>query len=178
VDLRDLEVDCERIEDVISVGEIEAINELITEPENFENPEEWEEGETLTEAELGGPEFEVDRSEDYHEMGSPGVVETLVETMLPVECQKNNNILWLTAVIMAEIAQNQAFYEGNKRTAYMVGSLFLIKCQLLEKDEAIYPFLDRELTDKLSDLAVDGTGEDDSIDREDFYDYMKERLCS
>lgn len=174
--LDNLEIDCERLSDILSVNEIKAINELITDPANFENPEEWEEGETLTHAELGGPEFEVDREEDYHTLRSPGIIETLVETQLPMECRQNANILWLTSVIMAEIAQNQAFSEGNKRTAYMSGTLFLIKCQLIETDQAVYPMLDKELTDKLSDLAIDNTDEEDTLHKEEFHEYLKERL--
>lgn len=40
--LEELEIDCERISDILSVEEIRAINELITDPDNFENPEAWE----------------------------------------------------------------------------------------------------------------------------------------
>lgn len=176
--LENLELDCGRIPGIIDVEEVIAINNLITDSDSFEAPESWEEGENMAHAELGGPEFEVDREEDYHEVGSPGIIETLVEQILPRECREESNVLWLTTVIMSEIAQNQAFYEGNKRTAYMIGTLFLIKCQLLENDEAIYPMLDKELTDKLSGLAIDNTGEDGSISREEFYNYLEQRLCA
>lgn len=172
----ELEIDCEVLSDILSVSEIEAINELITDPDNFDNPQEWEEGETLTHAELGGPEFEADREEDYHNLRTPGIIETLVETQLPMECRKDANVLQLTSVIMAEIAQNQAFSEGNKRTAYMSGTLFLIKCQLIETDQAVYPMLDKEFTDKLSDLAVDNTDEDNTLDKGEFHEYLKKRL--
>lgn len=171
-----LEIDCNRLSDILSVDEIKAINELITDPNSFENPSEWENGETITHAELGGPEFEVDRDEDYHMLRSPGIIETLVETQLPMECRQNSNVLWLTSVIMAEIAQNQAFSEGNKRTAYMAGTLFLIKCQMIETDQAIYPMLDKDFTDKLSDLAIDNTGEKNTIDKEEFFEYLDKRL--
>jgi hypothetical protein len=176
--LENLELDCEKISDIISVEEIVAINELITDPENFESGRKINDKDTIANAEIGGPEFEINRDEDYHELGSPGVIETLVETMLPMECRKNSNVLWLASTLMTEIAQNQAFYEGNKRTAYMAGSVFLIKIQLMAFDEAIYPMLDKELTDKLSDLAVDGTAESNSIDKEEFYIYLKDRLCN
>lgn len=172
--LEDLELDCEKISQIISVEEIVAINKLITDPDGVEN---FSREDTVANAEIGGPEFEINREEDYHRIGSQGVLETLVETILPLECRKNSNVLWLASTVMAEIAQNQAFYEGNKRTAYMTGCLFLIKAQLMELDEAIYPMLDKELTDRLSDLAVDGTEEENSIDREKFYTYLKERLC-
>lgn len=175
--LENLEIDCEKISDILSVEEIKAINELITDPDNFENPEVWEEeGETIAEADIGGPNLELDREEDYHLLRSPGIIETLVETQLPMECRQDSNIIWLTSVIISEIAQNQAFSEGNKRTAYMTGTLFLIKAQLLQKDQARYPMLDKELTDKLSDLAIDNTDENDTLDSEEFYNYLTERL--
>ena len=174
--LEDMEIDCERISQIIDAEEIIVINELITDPENFETPEMWESGQKLTDAGIGGPEFDVDREEDYHQVRSPGIIETLVEIMLPMECRQNRNVLWLTTVIIGEIAQNQAFSEGNKRTAYMTGALFLIKCQLMEIDEAVYPMLDKELTDKISDLAVEKT-DNKSVNKEKFYNYLKQNLC-
>jgi prophage maintenance system killer protein len=70
---------------------------------------------------------------------------------------------------MSQLASSQAFYEGNKRTAYVVGVLFFVKCQLKENDEAVYPRLDRELTDKLSLVATR------DMTREELYDYLRDR---
>lgn len=165
-----LEIDCERIEDLITVDEIVAINRLITDTESFEDPDIWKEGEEMGRAEIGGPEFDLDRDEDYHHVREPGILETLVENVLPYECEENSSALWLTSVLMSELAKSQAFGEGNKRTAYVTGTLFLVKCQLLEAEEAIYPYLDRELTDMLSDLAVEEKS------REELHDYLEERL--
>lgn len=58
----------------------------------------------------------------------------------------------------------------------MTGTLFLIKAQLIQRENAVYPMLDKELTDKLSDLAIDNTDEEDTLDKNDFYEYLKERL--
>lgn len=173
--LKELDIECEKLSDILSVDDIKAINQMITDSKSFENSETIEEENKLLNEDLG-PGFEIDRDEDYHLFRSPGIIETLVETQLPMECKQNQNILWLTSIIMTEIAQNQAFSEGNKRTAYMSGTLFLIKCQLIEGDKAIYPRLDKELTDKLSDLALGKTGQKSSIDRKQFYRYLKNRI--
>lgn len=170
-----LRLDCEELSGVLHVEEVVAINRLVTDPENFVDPDGWSIETAVTRTDMG-PEFEVGRKEDYHEVASIGIIESLIEIILPYECRENNDVVWLTAVIMSEIAQNQAFYEGNKRTAYIAGTLFLVKCQLMERDNAAYPILDRELTDKLALLAVGNSGEDDSIGREEFYIYLKERL--
>ncbi len=120
--------------------------------------------------------METNRSEDYHDFRDPGRIETLIEQILPRECREDNSVLWLTSVIMSEIAQNQAFGEGNKRTAYMTGVLFLIECQIMKDEDAVYPRLTRDFTDKLSALAIDGTDNEDTMSREDFYDYLKQKL--
>jgi len=174
--LKGLEVDCSEIPRLMSVEEIVTINRLITDPDSLEGSSGSDNEEGLPRVEVGGPEFDIDREEDYHQLGSPGILETLMDTMLPYECREDSDVLRLTSVIMAEIAQNQAFYEGNKRTAYMAGTVFLIKCQLLENDEAVYPRLDTELTDRLSDLAIDNSCKE-GLSREKFYEYLKERLC-
>lgn len=165
-----VDVDCESVGDLMRPEEIVDINQIITEPLEMDETRLLGRGEKLGEAEIGGPEFEVARSEDYHQVANPGILETLVETKLPYECRENSDLVWLATVMMYHIAENQAFYEGNKRTAYFVGALFLIKGQLLDGDEAVYPFLDRELTDKLSLAATR------DISRDEFYRYLEQRL--
>lgn len=157
----DLEVDCSELDSFISVEEIISINRAITDPDN-------------TDRHLGaGKEssrFEINRDEDYHYLRNPSIIETLVETKLSYECRKNSNLVWLTSKIMAHLAQNQAFSEGNKRTSYIVGVLFLIKIQLKYGDTADYPLLDIDLTNKLQELAVE------EISCKQFYQYLKKEL--
>lgn len=157
----DLEVDCSEPGEILDVEHIRAINHAITAPD-----------EPGAELRLGGlsSEFEVNREEDYHYLRNPGILETLVETKLPYECREDSDLLWLTAKIMTHIAQNQAFSEGNKRTAYITGVLFLIKNQLKHGDTANYPLLNRRFTSKLQQLAVEEIG------CEDLYSYMRKEL--
>lgn len=157
----DLEVDCRELDRFISVDEIISINRAITDPEN-------------TDRHLGvgkkSSRFEINRDEDYHYLRNPSIIETLVETKLSYECRRNSNLIWLTSKIMAHLAQNQAFSEGNKRTSYIVGVLFLIKIQLKYEDAADYPLLDVDLTNKLQKLAVK------EISCEQLYNYLKKEL--
>lgn len=172
----DLDVDCSRLSKLISVEEIIRINIMITEPEAVHESGEWEAGESIANHGVESEGLETNRAEDYHQVRDIGRIETLVETMLPYECKENNDVVWLTSLIMSEIAQNQAFGEGNKRTAYMAGIFFLVRTQLLEKEKAAYPRLDRDLTDKLSELAVDGTDQENTLTQEEFYNYLEKRL--
>ena len=155
------EVDCSELQEYLSVNEIKGINHAITAPNEPEAQ--------LRIGELSS-EFEVNRDEDYHYLRNPGILETLVETKLPYECRENNELLWLTSKIITHIAQNQAFSEGNKRTSYITGVLFMIKVQLEEGDQARYPLLDRDFTEKLQKLAVN------KMTSKELYDYLKEEL--
>lgn len=155
-----------KVDQLMGVREIIDINNLVTEPETYTGRE----VENSMEADIGGSGFEVDREEDYHHVREKGQLETLVETMLPYESREDNELVGLTAFIMTELARSQVFSEGNKRTSYVTGALFLIKCQLLARNEAIYPKLDTELTNVLSEVARE------QMSREEFEKYLRERL--
>ncbi|MFB6294152.1 MAG: hypothetical protein ABEI97_00170 [Candidatus Nanohaloarchaea archaeon] len=115
---------------------------------------------------------DVDRPEDAHEIVNFGVIETLFREILPRECEKNNNALWLSTVILHEIARSQAFENGNKRTAYLASSLFLIKCQAMHgREKAHFLILGEEFTNKIAAAAVG------NISRKDLYDYLDERAA-
>lgn len=167
-----MRIDCGRIPELIHPDEIKDINHVITDPDALEEPRYLDAGHAIASVEIGGsPEMEISRDEDYHEVAQEGLLEGLVELVLPQACEKNNDALWLAAVIMTRIASSQAFYEGNKRTAYVMGVLFFVKSQFLAgREEAVYPLLDMDLTDKLADAAVH------DIDAEDLHDYLAVRL--
>jgi len=61
---------------------------------------------------------------------------------------------------MKTLAENQVFGDGNKRTAYLAGTIFLVKYQVevLGLENAVIPELDGELIQILQDLAVEETG--------------------
>jgi prophage maintenance system killer protein len=159
-------LETENVDEIVGVQEIIDINRMVTEPESYsgENPE------NAMEADIEGIGFEADRDEDYHHVRERGQLETLINTMLPYECREDSELINLTAFLMTEIARAQAFAEGNKRTSYVTGVLFLIKCQLMARNEAIYPKLDMELTNVLSKVAREQMG------RERFEKYLRNRL--
>jgi prophage maintenance system killer protein len=115
-----------------------------------------------------------------------GLLETLIYQVMPYECEENNDGLWLTAVLISRIAKNQIFSEGNKRTSYLVGVLFLRHLQDVNGFEgALIPELSKELTRLLSDIAVQnkdadqgGLHDERNLERdvEDLYNYLKEGM--
>lgn len=166
----EVSVDCGEVEEILTPEDIVKLNRLVTEPGSFEEEVSLGEEEPV-QIEVGhSPELEFSREEDYHEVGNEGILETLVYTKLPHICGENSDALWLSSIIMYHIAENQAFYEGNKRTAYLSGALFFVKAQLIQRDQAVYPILDKALTRKLSRAATR------RIDQEDLYGYLLEAL--
>lgn len=167
--VRDLEVPvpCQNLHQIMIPEEVRILNELITEFGDEAYP--------VTEG--GEPRafpvtahVDVNRPEDSHSVLNFGVIETLFQQILPRECEQNNTALWLSSVILHELARSQAFENGNKRTAYLASSLFLVKCQAMAgKEEAYFLILGDEFTDKIAAAAVE------NISREELYDYLKER---
>jgi len=155
---------------LIDPAEVIGINHLITEPEDHRHQTEAGKADAVVHLDLMDSELEVGREEDYHSVNNAGIVETLVHTILPHQCQRNNDALWLASVIMQHLASSQAFFEGNKRTAYLTGTLFLIKAQLHEGSKAFYPLLDTELTNVLSQVATR------DMRTEKLYEYLDERI--
>jgi len=120
---------------------------------------------------LDMPEMDFEREEDYHHVRNRGILETLVETILPLECRENNDVLWLASVIMTEIASHQAFGEGNKRTAYLTSNILLINSQRKAgMKQTFYPLLNTDMTEMLSSISMDEIG------REELYNELKEKL--
>lgn len=162
----DILLECDRVSDLLPAQEIVDINNMVTEPDEYSG----EDVESGLEADIGGSDFEVAREEDYHHVRERGQLETVVETMLPYECREDSELVNLTAFLMTEIARSQVFAEGNKRTSYVAGTLFLIKSQMLARNEAIYPKLDTEMTKVLSEVARG------AMNRQRFEKYLRQRL--
>lgn len=158
-----LEVDCSRIGELVSVNQIVTANYLVTDPEGlFSTAETVDSGPTreMVEAlQQRFESFEVSREEDYFRIRNRGVLEGLVETRMRYECEENSDLIHLAAFVMKALAENQVFGDGNKRTAYMAGTIFLVKYQVevLGNENAVIPELDEELVTILQDLAVGET---------------------
>ncbi|MFB6115019.1 MAG: Fic family protein [Candidatus Nanohalobium sp.] len=161
--MEDLEVDCSRIEELVSEDQVITANYLVTDPEGlFSLTEDVDSGPTreiIRGLQERFESFEVSREEDYFEVRNRGALEGLVQTRLRYECGENNGFIHLAAFIMKALAENQVFGDGNKRTAYLTGTMFLVKYQIdvLGRDEAVIPELEDELVTILQDLAVGET---------------------
>lgn len=161
-----LEVDCARVESFINADLVLEINKFITEPESFE-------AEGYLRAVTESNEL-VDRGreEDHHEKLSFGIVESLIEIILPKICDnESRDVLWLTSKLMAELASSQAFFEGNKRTAYLAGAMFLVNVQKDQGfDRTVIPILNDEFVEILQDVAIE------KEDHVFIYEYMRDGI--
>lgn len=167
-----LKIDCDKIPGILTEDYIKTLNALVTEPPSRNgNVVEPSSIEKVSVGEM--EEFDFGRDEDYHQLrpDGEGIIQSLVQTILPYKCRERNDALWLTAVIMNHVAENQAFGEGNKRTAYLSGTLFWIWAQYqADLDQGVYVDLTIEFTDLLSEVAIDEKGE------EDIYNYLRDIL--
>lgn len=157
------EIDCGRMEELVDIDQISTANYLVTDPEGlFQAAEDVDSGPTrdmVKALQQRFEGFEVSRDEDYFRIRNRGVLESLVETRMKYECREDNDLIHLTGFIMKTLAENQVFGDGNKRTAYLAGTIFLVKyqVQVLGLDNAVIPELDEELVQILQDLAVKET---------------------
>lgn len=158
-----LEVDCDSIEELMDVGRVVTANYLVTDPEGlFRAAEDVDSGPTrdMVEAlQQRFDSFEVSRDEDYFTIRNRGVLESLVNTRMRYECRENSELIHLTAFVMKTLAENQVFGDGNKRTAYMAGTVFLVKYQIdvLGREQAVIPELNEEMVELLQDIAIGET---------------------
>lgn len=157
------EVDCDRVSGLVNLDQIVTANYLVTDPEGLFAAADVDSDPTRNVVE-GLQErfekFEISREEDYFRVRNRGALESLVETRMEYECRGNSDLIHLAAFIMKVLAENQVFGDGNKRTAYLAATVFLVKYQVevLEKRNAVIPELNDELVEILQGLAV---GEED-----------------
>lgn len=180
------EVDCGELESYLNVGKVILLNRAVTDPGLLEDVYEGVLGDSVRDfvEEISSSErssLEVSREEDYFVVINGGVLESLLETRLKYECGKNNDVIFLMSKIMEVIAANQIFGEGNKRTAYLSGCLFLIDHQRakLGLERLVIPVLDDELLELLSEVAVGKSSAEDLYSsftglREDLEKNLKE----
>lgn len=168
-----LDVDCGKVEEMIGLDLVRGLNATVTHAPDLESDAELEHVNGVPVGSMDA--FEVARDEDYHQLrpSGEGLIQNLFEFTLPHRCGENSDAVYLSAVVMKEIAESQAFGEGNKRTAYLSGVMFLIKAQALEGfSQAVYPDLTGEFRELLQQVAVREKDEDD------LYRYMMSLLES
>lgn len=174
-----LPINCENKANLPGVEDIILLNAVVTETtkafeedlleDTYSDVSSGEFVEQLNSLEM--PEMDFERDEDYHHVRNRGILETLVETIIPLECKENNDVLWLASVIMTEIASHQAFGEGNKRTAYLTSTVLLINSQRKAgMKQTFYPLLSTSMTEMLSSISMD------EMTKEELYREMKDKL--
>lgn len=176
-----LPIDCNNPDNLPGVEDIILLNSIVTETTKAYEEDLLEDtGSNASSTDfmkqldsLDMPEMDFEREEDYHHVRNRGILETLVETILPLECKENNDVLWLASVILTEIASHQAFGEGNKRTAYLTSTVLLINSQRKAgMKQTFYPLLNTSMTKVLSSISMDEMGKDE------LYSEMREKLGS
>lgn len=176
-----IEVDCSVLNELIGERQIITANYLVTDPERlFQLTEEVDSRPTrkmIKSLQQRFEDFEISREEDYFEVRNRGALEGLVQTRLKYECEKENGLIHLAAFIMKTLAENQVFGDGNKRTAYLTGTMFLVKYQIqvMERPEAVIPELDDEMVTLLQELAV---GEAELYELKEFLSTVEEDVVS
>lgn len=177
----ELEVDCGHLDEYFSQEAVVFLNRAITDPESLRRDIDGEvflEGvEDLVESIEASDrsELEISRDEDHFALINRGVLGSLAENQLFYECRENNDAVHLMAKIMQVIASNQVFGDGNKRTAYLSGCLFIIDYQVsgLALQRPVIPVLNDELVELLSDISV---GEKDEDDLENYFSDLREDI--
>lgn len=172
-------VECEEVDSLIEEEAILILNKAVTEPDSVEKEyrELGRSARKVVEAISSSEdnELEISREEDYFATINKNILGDLVNTQLWYECRENSDVIFLTSKIMEVIASSQIFGEGNKRTAYLSGCLFLINYQIsvLGLERSVIPVLDDELIELLSDVAVCSS---DAYDLEKFFSSLRSDL--
>jgi len=166
MDIKDaLSLECAKGLNYISIPEIVEINRQITEPGSINRTQEYPEGyEQKLQNFIGNiskmnDEYSDGHEEDYFQVNNLSPIQNLVNTEYDWICRKNNNVIYMSAILMHRITAGHAFMEGNKRTAYVAASIYLANYQAhgLGLNEGYIPDLDKDLLDSLEDIAVDET---------------------
>lgn len=157
-----LKVDCKNVENLINIESVKILNILVTEPEKYsdyvkgENAKDRKEIQQLVEKMTNlSPKYTEHHKNDSHNISQIENLENLLETELYYKCRESNDFINLTSEIIFRITQGHPFEEGNKRTAFLTGSLFAINHQLQKTDpkKVAIPHLDSPLLDTLEDVA-------------------------
>lgn len=162
--VEDLQVDCESLENFLDKETVISINQFITETaevkNNMDKADDLDvEGFESFLSVFDTEELDFSREEDYHQIINEGILGNLFENILYMECRENSDLIYLTAFIIKTLAESQVFADGNKRTAYIAGSAFLMSYQRQKGIESpIIPRLDDQFVSILQDVAI---GEED-----------------
>lgn len=119
-------MNCEEINKIFGFDELKFINILVTEPELVEKKLQKD---TMVGSRINTlisqHNIDVAREEDGHGVVNEGQGRALVTQSLYYECKQNRDPVHLMCFIMNGVAENQIFIDGNKRTSFLAGVMFL-----------------------------------------------------
>lgn len=148
----------------VSLAEIVAINALVTQPDVIDEVVEYEDDQAI-ESLQGVIEMASESSAEYSDGHDDDFgfqqfenLQNLYETEFKYLWRSKKDVISLSSELMHRIAVGHPFEEGNKRTAYLAATIFLIVHQATKLDlkEVAIPELDSDLLDSLEDIAEDG----------------------
>jgi hypothetical protein len=156
-----LSVDCSELDEIVPTVElVEMINSRITDPEYFQEEYGGRAPENLDSLvntiSQGSDRYDDTVESDSFGTHNIGALEALIETELLYECRNHDDLAYLSAFLMHRITSLHPFEEGNKRTAFVVGSLVLLNQQARHGVRpATILALDDPLLNALEDIAMD-----------------------
>jgi len=174
------EVDCTRLKDSISLEDIKGLNKIVVAPEEYREELGLEQDKVKIFADMLKASNKTDNYSTGHEndeyyFGNPGPITSLLDTELSIKCRRNNDPIYLSAVLMHRITEGHCFEEGNKRTAFLAASIFIARWQAINIGEGslAIPKLEENLLEALRSIA-----DNDNTDTQDLVSIYGEELSS
>jgi len=156
----DFKTECSSLEELIDLQDIKNLNKMVVAPEKYREELGLDEDEVtvfseMLDASRETGNYEIGHENDDYHLGNPGPITSLLETELALKCRENNDPIYLSAVLMHRITEGHSFEEGNKRTAFLAGSVFIVRWQLKINPEgpAAIPKLEEDLLEALRSIA-------------------------
>lgn len=175
-----LQVDCDKLDQLIDIDSVKALNLIVTEPSSFEEYHKSYDSEDKKSLEKlvsmlteNSVEYSANHENDSFGESQIGTLESLLETELYYKCKGDNDFIELMSEIMFRITAGHPFEEGNKRTAFLSASLFALNYQgiILELEKQAIPVLDEDLLDTLEDIA-----DNEEMSPQDVSEVIRERM--
>jgi len=156
----EFKTDCSELKSLIDLEDIKSLNKMVVAPEKYReelglDKEEVTIFSEMLEASRQTGNYEIGHENDDYNLGNPGPITSLLETEFSLKCRENNGPIHLSSILMHRITEGHAFEEGNKRTAFLSASVFIVRWQITRKPKgpAAIPKLTEDLLEALRSIA-------------------------
>lgn len=153
-------VNCSNLKYLIDLEDIKNLTKMVVAPEKYREELDLDKDEVtvfseMLEASRETGNYEIGHENDDYHLGNPGPITSLLETESSLKCRGNNDPIHLAAILMHRITEGHSFEEGNKRTAFLAASVFIVRWQLTKNSEgpAAIPKLEEDLLEALRSIA-------------------------